>query len=174
MAEFRSDAISISQEAGRPLGGLKVGTRFVIRKFLDGQVLPYEVVEFGGNVGLQPGIREMWDLAASLGSPTNYGNANARVGVGDGTSGENPLQSGLTGTLASNAYAGMDVGYPARSNQQVSWRGTFGGAAANIAWQELVIDNGATPNKALIRKVSAQGTKTSGQSWELTATIIMS
>lgn len=157
-------------------GHLKLKTRFVIRKFADDEARrrdkPYEVSEVEGNIGLNEGIAELLDLACGLGTPTAYNNANARVGVGDGTAAEAATQTALQG--ASTAFKGMDTGYPSRSAQTVSFRGTFGGSEANFAWEEFTVDNGATPNKNLVRKVSAQGTKTSGQTWELTIQVTMS
>jgi hypothetical protein len=113
-----------------------------------------------------------WTWPAGVCTPTAYNNANARVGVGDSTAAEAATQTALQG--ASTAFKGMDTGYPSRSAQTVSFRGTFGGSEANFAWEEFTVDNGATPNKNLVRKVSAQGTKTSGQTWELTIQVTMS
>ena len=163
------------QEQERP-GRLVTKTKFIIRRFKDDEDWkadkPYDVSRFEGNIGLNEGIAELWDLACGLGSPTAYNSANARVGVGDSTTAEAATQTGLLGL--NTAFKAMDTGYPSRSAQTVSFRGTFGGTEANFAWQEFTVDNGATPNKNLIRKVSDQGTKTSGQTWELTIQITMS
>jgi len=165
-----------SEQKEEKHGHLKLKTRFVVRKFADDEAhrgdRPYEVSEAQGNIGLNEGIAELLDLACGLGSPTAYNNANARVGVGNGTAAEAATQTALQG--ASTAFKAMDTSYPSRSSQTVSFRGTFGGSEANFAWEEFTVDNGATPNKNLVRKVSAQGTKTSGQTWELTIQVTMS
>ncbi len=172
---MKADGVKTEQKKQRH-GHLKLKTRFIVRRFADDEAhrrdQPYKVSEVEGNIGLNEGIAELLDLACGLGTPTAYNNANARVGVGDSTTAEAATQTGLLGT--NTAFKAMDATYPSRSAQTVSFRGTFGGTEANFAWQEFTVDNGATPNKNLVRKVSAQGTKTSGQTWELTIQITMS
>jgi len=93
--------------------------------------------------------------------------------VGDSTTAEAATQTDLQ-AATNKTYVGMDATYPSRSAQTVSFRSTYGSAVANYAWQEFIVRNGATALKDIIRKVSAQGTKTSGQTWELTIQITMS
>ena len=121
-------------------------------------------------MGLNEGINELWTLACSA-SGTKYDSTNARVGVGNGTTPADASQGGLQG--ASTAFAAMDGGYPTYgTSQQAVFQGTFGDAAANFAWEEFTVDNGATANKNLLRKVQNKGTKNGG-TWVLriTATI---
>jgi hypothetical protein len=60
----------------------------------------------------------------------------------------------------------MDASYPQRSNQTVTWRSTFASGDANYAWNEFTVANGNSDAATnLNRKVSAQGTKTTGQTW---------
>jgi hypothetical protein len=70
----------------------------------------------------------------------------------------------------------MEAGYPAVTNQSVNFRSVFGSSEANFAWEEFSVMNGAdeTTAKNLNRKVSAQGTKASGQTWQLDLTITFS
>lgn len=69
----------------------------------------------------------------------------------------------------------MDTGYPTYgASQKITFRATFNGSEANYAWNEFSVDNGSTPAKNLNRKVSAQGTKTSGQVWQITLEISLS
>ena len=163
------------QANSRP-GRLQLATKFRIRKFENDaayqQDKPYEVNEFEKNVGLNGGIGEAIDLICGIGG-TAYSNANARSGVGTSTTAAVATQAGLLATATDQATATMDATYPSRSAQTVSFRTTFGGAVANFAWNEFVIDN-STATDALIRKVSTQGTKTSGQTWELTTQITVS
>jgi len=165
-----------SKSANEKPGRLNLKTKFTIRKFANEEAYkknqPYEVSVDEGNIGLNEGIRELWDLACGLGSPTPYDSTNAQTGVGDGTEAEDPSQTDLTGT--NKTYKGMDSGYPQRSNQTVAFRSTYGSGEANYSWNEFIVRNGATAAKDLIRKRSNQGTKASGQTWELTIEITMS
>jgi len=158
-------------------GYLKLKTRFIIRRFADDEAhrrdQPYKVSQVEGNIGLNEGIAEWIDLACGLGTPTAYNNANAQTGVGDSTASEAATQTDLQ-AATNKTYKGMDATYPSRSGQTVSFRSTYGSADANYAWQEFIVRNGATALKDIIRKVSAQGTKASGQTWELTIQITMS
>jgi hypothetical protein len=56
----------------------------------------------------------------------------------------------------------------------VTFRSVFDGTEANWDWNEFGVDNGASAGKNLNRKVSAQGTKASGQTWTLKLDITFS
>lgn len=159
------------------VGRLLLKTKFIIRKFKDDEAYkrdePYEVSQDEGNIGLNEGIQELWDLACGLGTPTAFNNASAQTGVGDSTVAEAATQTDLQAAV-NKTYKAMDATYPSRSAQTVSFRSTYGSADANYAWAEFIVRNGATALKDLIRKVSAQGTKTSGQTWELTVQVTAS
>lgn len=58
----------------------------------DGKPLPAQSV-IEGNLLLNEGAGEIWDLVGGLGSPTAFNTANARIAVGDGA------PTALTGTL---------------------------------------------------------------------------
>ncbi len=152
-------------------------TRWSITKYADDAAYrrgkAYEEVPIEGNLLLNEGINAMLTLLAA-GTETAYNNANARIGVGDSTTAEAASQTGLQ--AATNfLYKAMDAGYPTfGTNQQIVFRSTFGGTEANFAWNEFTVDNGPTPTKNLNRKVSAQGTKASGQTWQITLTITIS
>lgn len=159
------------------LGRLALKTKIIVRKFANEEALkknePYEVKETEGNIGLNEGIGELWDLACGLGTPIKYDATSARLAVSDNTAAELATQIGLQG--ATGANASMDSGYPSRSTQTLSLRSTYGGTVANWPWNEFTVVNAtADTGKNLIRKVSLQGTKTSGQTWELTIQITMS
>jgi hypothetical protein len=110
-------------------------------------------------------------------------NAQARLGVGDSTTGFNASQTDLQAS-SNKYYQGMDATYPSVSNQTISFKATITGSNANFAWNEFVTDacngsnatstsrngGGATFNRA----VSSQGTKGSGSTWALTLTITFS
>lgn len=136
---------------------------------------PYEVSEFEGNLLLNEGIAEMLLLTVG-GGGTAFSNANAYLGVGDSTTAAAATQTGLQ--AASNKfYNAMDATYPINppTGQQLVFRSTFESAEANFAWNEFTVANGnSDAAKNLNRKVSAQGTKSSGQVWILTLTITFS
>jgi len=137
----------------------------------EGRKLPaVSVVE--GNILLNVGIGEMWDLICGLGSPTAYDNTNAELGVGNGTTAADASQTDLQGT--STAWQSMATGYPQRSGQTVTFRAEFDGNTANFSWQEFAVRNGSTANKLMNRKVEDQGTKASGQVWTLELQITLS
>ncbi len=156
-------------------------TRWSITKYADDAAYKrgeaYEEVPIEGNMLLNEGINAMLTLLAG-GTETAYNNANARIGVGDQTAAEAATQTGLNPGAVAGAnelYKAMDAGYPTfGTNQQIVFRSTFTGTEANFAWNEFTVDNGATPTKNLNRKVSAQGTKASGQTWQITLTITIS
>lgn len=127
-----------------------------------------------GNLLLNEGIAELWDLVIASGSPTAFNNANAYIGVGDSSTAASASQTGLQAST-NLAYAGMESGYPVRSNQTVTWRAVFGSSVANFAWQEFTVANGNS-NSAdnLNRVVSNQGTKASGQTWTVDVSITLS
>jgi len=134
---------------------------------------PYEVKKFEGNVMLNEGINELWTILCSSGG-TKFDNTNAYLGVGDSNAAEDASQTGLQGT--NKLYKGMESGYPTYgSNQKATWKASFGSDEANFDWNEFTVANGSSDSaKNLNRKVSAQGTKTSGQTWELTLEITLS
>ena len=140
------------------------------RRFLE-QTKPYEVIESEGNLLLNEGIDAMWTLICG-GAETVYSNANARIGVGNGTTAAAAGDTGLVG--ASTAFKAIEAGFPTfGSSQKATFKSSFGDTEANFAWNEWTIDNGATPNKNLNRKVESLGTKSTG-TWTLEVSITIS
>lgn len=120
-----------------------------------------------GNILLNVGLNELWKLVCGT-TGVSYDAGNSTLGVGDSTS---PAAVGQTGLQASTnvAYGLMDNGYPTYgTDQTATWSTTFDATEANFHWQEFVLSNGTT---ALNRKVSDQGTKTSGEIWRLSLSI---
>lgn len=134
----------------------------------------YEKNVINGNLLLNEGITEFLSLLTG-GSATAFSNANARLGVGDSTTAAAAAQTALQAST-NKLYKAMEAGYPAVTNQSVNFRSVFGSSEANFAWEEFSVMNGAdeTTAKNLNRKVSAQGTKASGQTWQLDLTITFS
>jgi hypothetical protein len=134
---------------------------------------PFAVTEFSGNLMLNEGINELWTLVAG-GSATAYNNTNARCGVGDSTTAEAATQTDLQ-AATNKLYKAQNSGFPTfGTSQQIVFKCDYTGSEANFAWNEFTVDNGSTAAKNLNRKVSSQGTKTSGQTWTLTLTITLS
>ena len=141
-------------------------------KFLE-EAVPYKVMEGEGNLMLNEGINALWSILCET-TPTEdrYTAANARIGVGNGTTAAAATDTGLVG--GSTAFKAMESGFPTfGSAQKAVFKSSFGDVDANFAWDEWTVDNGATPNKNLNRKVESLGTKSSG-TWTLEVAITLS
>lgn len=153
---------------------------------------PYAVASFE-NVLLNAGITALWNNVIGNASAANSGaspaganaafnNLQARIAIGDSSTAATASQTDLQ-AATNKWYQGMDATYPSVSAQTMTLRITVAGANANFAWNEWVIDNCNGSNSTsttrsggstLNRAVSAQGTKTSGQTWVPTATVTLS
>ncbi|MEO2151348.1 MAG: hypothetical protein ABGW50_01655 [Thermococcus sp.] len=127
--------------------------------------------EVEGNVLLIEGAQFMWTC---LNSPTScsppFDGSNTYIGVGDGTTAEDPTQTGLLGTNV--YYKLVDTGYPQISQNIFTARATFGPTEANFSWNEWTIANGNSNTAVnLNRKVEALGTKAAGSTWVLQVSI---
>lgn len=158
--------------------GLSYKTLWTIRKFANEEEHakdnPFEVSTIENNMLLNEGINMLWTLVCSS-SGTKFDNANAYLGVGDSSAAESATQTGLQATT-NKYYKAVDASYPTYgTSQKATWRATFSGSEANFAWQEFTVANGNSDAAVnLNRKVSNQGTKISGQVWELTLEISLS
>jgi hypothetical protein len=141
----------------------------LLRKYIGNAEVEDEVK---GNGLLNEGIAEMLDLMAGEGSPTAFNTANARIGVGDSTTAFSAAHTDLQ-AATNKTYKGMNGVYPTRTAQTMDWQADFTSGEANYAWQEWVIDNGATAAKTLNRKVESLGTKSTG-TWTLTGSVTIS
>jgi len=130
--------------------------------------------KFEGNLLLNEGINELWTLVCS-GGGTKFDSANARLAVGDSSAAESAAHTGLQAST-NKLYKAMDVGFPTFGTlQKAVWRSTYATSEANFAWQEFTVANGGSDAAInLNRKVSNQGTKISGQVWQLTLEITLS
>lgn len=128
----------------------------------------YAVEEFDGNALLIDGISDLLKAACGIGDSA-FNAANARIGVGNGTTPVNPNQKGLQGN--NKAYAHMDAGYPKVSGNTVTFRATFGPGEAAFDWQEFSVDNSTN---ALNRKVEYHGIKASQDTWAIICSITIS
>jgi len=152
----------------------KLTTLWKITKYADAAAYAagqaFDEVEIEGNVALNEGIGLLLDLLIGAGG-TVYSNANAYLGVGDAATAESASHTGLQ-AVTNKTYKAMEATFPSRSGQTLTFKAVFGSSDANYAWNEFTIVNASSDTGAnLNRKVSAEGTKASGQTWTLTATV---
>lgn len=102
---------------------------------------------------------------AAIGQGTAFSNANARLGVGDGTTAFATSQTDLQGTNKLRKV--MDSGYPTVTPPKVTFKSTFLPSEANFSWHEWAVFNAATGGVMLNRVVESNGTKQSNQTWVL-------
>lgn len=106
---------------------------------------------------------------AAIGQGVIFNNANAKIGVGDGTTAFAASQTDLQGT--NKARKGMDADYPKANPPVATFRATFNPSEANFAWNEWGIFNASTGGVMLSRVVESNGTKQSNQTWVLEVAI---
>lgn len=103
-------------------------------------------------------------------TPTFLSSSNAHLGVGDSNTafaaGQTDLQA-----ASNKVRKAQESGYPTRSSGALTFRSLYGTADANFSWQEWGVFNASSAGTMFSRKVESLGTKTSAQSWLLTATI---
>lgn len=104
-----------------------------------------------------------------IGQGTFFNNANARIGVGDGTAEFVSSQTDLQG--ANTIRKGMDADFPTVDAPVVTFKSTFLPSEANFEWNEWGIFNAATGGTMLSRVVESNGTKQSNQTWVLEVAI---
>ena len=140
----------------------------------DKNELPDNIVDFEPNGLLNEGINELFTVLCSSGG-TKFDNSNANLGVGDSSTAFVATQTGLQAST-NKLYKAMDATFPTYgTSQQAIWQSTFQSADANFAWNEFTVSNtNSDTGKNLNRLVSSQGTKISGQVWQLTLTITLS
>ena len=150
--EDRKKGIVLSDEEARRLFGME------------------QFSKFEGNCLLNEGINNLFTIICSSGG-VKWDNANARLGVGESATPADPADTGLKGST--KTFKTMDGGYPTYGTaQKGTWKSTYGANDANNAWNEFTVVNAADDSgQNLNRKVSAQGTKVSGQVWELTVEV---
>lgn len=148
---------------------------------LDARRLPgfQEHMDLGLNLALNQFYNNLgWPLivgTATTPSGLNYGNVNARIGVGDSSTAAAATQTGIQ-AATNKFFQGVDATFPTTgTSQQATWQSTFGTTVANFVWNELSVDanfvasgSSATfgSNTALNRLVNTNmGTKGSAASW---------
>lgn len=111
------------------------------------------------------------DAVADISTPVLFSNANAHIGVGDGTAAFAATQTDLQGT--NKTRKAMEATFPDQSQgaNVLRFKSSFGTGDANYAWQEWGVFNAASAGTMMNRKVESLGTKTSAQTWEFTVDI---
>ena len=102
-----------------------------------------------------------------------YDNTNSYLGVGDSTTIFDETNTDLIAPT-NKLKKGMEATYPTIAANVLVFRSLFGTGDANFAWQEWGVFNAGAAfgtGTMMCRKVESLGTKTSAQSWQLTATI---
>ncbi len=135
---------------------------------------PYEVKVVEGNLLLNNGINQIWQLVTGSGG-TAFNQTNSYLGVGDSSVAPAASQTGLQGT--NKYFKQVDTGFPQVSGTSCTWQATFSGTEANFTWNECGVANGNNPPTSgvlLNRLVQNLGTKQSGQTWTLKLTITLS
>lgn len=145
--------------------------KWKIEKYDAGGML-YAVEEFAGNMLLDEGVTEMWNLI--IGESSGYFNAgNTYIGIGNSAIEASSSQTGLQGS--SKLYKIVDSTYPRINNRAFVARATFGPDEAAFAWNEFTLANGNSDNAVnLCRKVENHGVKASADTWVLSLSITLS
>lgn len=133
----------------------------------------YETKEIDGNILVNEGINELLTILGSAATGTKYDNTNAYLIVGTGSGAA--AASDTEATFTAGVKEGMEDGYPTYgTDQKIIWKASYDGDTANQAWGEFGVLNASSAGKLLNRKVEAEGTKTSGQVWDLELQITLS
>ena len=106
---------------------------------------------------------------AAIGQGIFFNNANAKIGVGNGTAAFAASQVDLQGSY--KVRKGMDADYPKATPPVVTFRATFNPSEANFAWNEWGLFNASTGGTMLSRVVESNGTKQDNQTWVLEVAI---
>ncbi len=142
-----------------------------LREMFPTRFLGQEVHE--GNILVNVGIQAIWRIIGGITTvPGIYSNALAKVRTGTGSNAA--AATDTQATFTAPVDKAMDATYPLLSGQQIQFKGTYGSADANQAWNEFgVINSDGTP-VLLNRYVTSKGTKASGETWTLEVDITIS
>jgi hypothetical protein len=127
-------------------------------------------------MGLTNAARNLMATALVSGAAISpaYNNANSYIGVGDSSTAYANTQTDLV-AATNKLKKGMMATFPTDSGAGVlTFKSQFTTGEANFAWQEWGVFNGGAAfatGTMLNRRVESLGTKTSAQTWEITATL---
>ena len=114
-------------------------------------------------------------LVVSTGSMRPWSATGAYILVGISTCAHDTASSWMLG--ANSTMAPMDANFPTRATNVCTFQSTFSTAQANFAWKEWGVVNTTSTsdaNAALLNRKQEDpslGTKTSAQSWQISAAI---
>lgn len=149
---------------------------------LERYVKPYESVVAPGNLLTTAGLQRITNLIIGAGGQAAT-NTAARIGTGNASTAAAVGNTDLAAVAgaANRWFQVMDATFPTAVNGLMTFRSTFASADGNYVWSEWGIDvaaaaaSSAVVNATLLnRAVAALGTKASGASWVITATITLS
>jgi hypothetical protein len=106
-------------------------------------------------------------------SVTPFDNSNAHIGVGDSDVAFAASQTDLQAS-SNKLRKAMDVGFPTREGNVLTFQSTYTGAEANFAWEEWGVFNDDSGGEMLDRMVEYNGTKLEGQTWVFKVTLTVS
>lgn len=137
---------------------------------------PSDELTVVGNLLTTAGLTRLNNLLTGAGGQA-WDATHSRIGTADATTAANVADTDLGGT--SNKYFQLVSATPSVSGGVTTFVATFGTANGNYAWQEWGVDqgtaSGATVTATLLNhKIVSMGTKASGASWTITATITIS
>lgn len=168
------DLMSRSEEV-RLFGVTPAGSRWDPARF---GIDPYDRDLVVGNLLTYGGASALWDrFFDATPSITEFDNANAYLGVGDSSTAAAATQTDLQAATNKSRKA-MQATYPSHtdgttlaSHTQIVFKSSWDTASGNYAWNEFGTFNASSSGRMLNRKVVSLGTKTSADTWVLTATL---
>jgi len=145
--------------------------KWKVTKYNKGESTPYEVNEFDGNLLTNEGMNHLWKIICGDAVDDLETAPVLIVGTGSGAA----TTSDDENTFTAGVKEGMEAGYPTfGTDQKANWKASYDGDTANQSWQEFGLLTKTTDGVLINRKVSDQGTKVSGQTWELELEITLS
>lgn len=150
-------------------------------------VKPYSVTEDTDcNLIVHAGWAALLGGIAGTSIGTKFSGSAGRIGVGTSSTAATAADvqlGGDTGGSSTTSYYQLVSGAPVITTSvapaTLVFTATFGSGNANYAWNEFGIDNGTASSVTttstgyvfINHGISAQGTKASGQTWNITATL---
>jgi hypothetical protein len=148
------------------------------------RVRPDEIAEKASNLLVTAGLTRLMALLNGAGGQAMTNTATRLVtGNGVGTAAIGDTDMSASAGSANRWFQIMDATFPSVATNVLTAKSTFASADGNYAWNEWGMDIGtptvsssATVNATLVnhKTSAALGTKASGSSWALTATIAIS
>lgn len=143
--------------------------------------MPFKTSVVHGNLITNAGWTRLMNLLTNQGATQALDATHARIGVGNSNTAEAYADTDLGASAGSaNRWFQLVTGAGTLGTRTLAFSASFGTADGNFAWNEFGIDfgtaSGNTVTAPLLNHKAgiAQGTKASGQTWTVTATISFS